>query len=78
MNKIQLIWDFRGPDAAQTAEHHAKHLQEYVDAKNYELRIADFEIVSDSFAVATLIVYEKDMIEFRDILKPQRAVYIDE
>lgn len=78
MNKIQLIWDFRGPDAAQTAEHHAKHLQEYVEAKNYELRIADFEILSESYAVATLVVYEKDMIEIRDILRPQRAVYFED
>lgn len=78
MKRIQLIWEFRGPDSAQTAEHHAKHLLEYVNDKNYDLRLADFEVVNDEYAVATLVVLEKDMIEFRDILKPQRAVYVEE
>ncbi|MEY2922072.1 MAG: hypothetical protein RL108_694, partial [Bacteroidota bacterium] len=25
MDKIKLIWDFRGPDAAKIAEHHEIH-----------------------------------------------------
>jgi len=28
--KIKLIWDFRGPSAAKTAEHYEVHLKEYV------------------------------------------------
>ena len=33
--KIKLIWDFRGPSALQTAEHHALHLNEYLNLENY-------------------------------------------
>ena len=29
MRKLKLIWDFRGPDALKTAEHHEIHLKEY-------------------------------------------------
>jgi hypothetical protein len=28
--KIKLIWDFRGPASAKTAEHHEIHLKEYI------------------------------------------------
>jgi len=27
--KIKLLWDFRGPDAKATAEHHTIHLKEF-------------------------------------------------
>ena len=28
--QIKLIWDFRGPASAKTAEHHEIHLKEYI------------------------------------------------
>ena len=78
MKKIQLIWEFRGPDAEKTAEHHAVHLNEYVEKQDYVLKVVDSEAINESYAVATMVILEKDMLEFRDTLKPQRAVYWDE
>ena len=78
MKKIQLIWEFRGPDAKKTAEHHAVHLNEYVEKQDYVLKVVDSEAINDSYAVATMVILEKDMLEFRDTLKPQRAVYWEE
>lgn len=78
MKKIQLIWEFRGPDAEKTAEHHAIHLNEYVDKQDYALKQVGSEAINDSYAVATMVIMEKDMLEFRDSLKPQRAIYWEE
>ena len=27
--KIKLLWDFRGPDAKETAKHHTIHLKDF-------------------------------------------------
>lgn len=75
--QIKLIWDFRGSTSAKTAEHHEIHLKEYLLARNYSLQITGFEIINEIHAVAYLVVEEKDMIQFRDELKPHRGeVYI--
>lgn len=75
--QIKLIWDFRGSTSAKTAEHHEIHLKEYLLARNYSLKITGFEIINEMHAVAYLVVEEKDMIQFRDELKPHRGeVYI--
>lgn len=71
--KIKLIWDFRGPAAAKTAEHHEIHLKEYLEQENYFLKITGFEIINEMYALAFLVVEEADMITFRDILRPHRG-----
>lgn len=73
MRKIKLIWDFRGLASAKTAEHHEIHLKEFLEAENYPLQITGFEIVSEMYAIAFLVVEEQDMIAFRDKLKPHRG-----
>jgi len=75
--KIKLIWDFRGAAAAKTAEHHEIHLKEFIIAENYPLQITGFEILNDMYAIAYLVVEEKDMVTFRDILKPHRGTYFE-
>jgi len=77
MRKIKLIWDFRGQAAAKTAEHHEIHLKEYIQREKLSLNITGFEIINDMYAIAFLVVEEKDMISIRDVLKPHRGeVYI--
>ena len=42
MRKIKLLWDFRGPDALETAKHHTIHLKEFAAMENlsyYEVDI---------------------------------------
>lgn len=74
MRKIKLIWDFRGEAAAKTAEHHEIHLKEFLETEKYALQITGFEVVNEMHAIAYLVVEEKDMIAFRDALKPHRGV----
>ena len=71
--QIKLIWDFRGPSAAKTAEHHEVHLKEYIAIERLSLNITGFEIISEMLAIAYMIVEEKDMILVRDALKPHRG-----
>jgi hypothetical protein len=74
MNRqIKLIWDFRGPASAKTAEHHDFHLKEFLEKENYTLKITGFEILNDMYAIAYLVVEEADMIRFRDALRPHRG-----
>ncbi|MET2986354.1 hypothetical protein [Aureibaculum conchae] len=71
--KIKLIWDFRGPEALPTAKHHAIHLKEFAVKENltyHEVEVAEF---SEYNATAFIAVDEKDMITYRDALKPHRA-----
>lgn len=71
--KIKLIWDFRGPAAAKTAEHHRKHLVEFVLVQDLGLGLTGFDHLSDLHSMAYLVVFESEMNMVRDILKPHRG-----
>ena len=75
MRRIKLIWDFRRPDAAHFAAHHARHLQEFLQKENLTDIETGEEILDKNYAIAFMVVDEADMIKFRDLLKPHRAVY---
>lgn len=78
MRKLKLIWDFRGPDASKTAEHHEIHLKEYIKLEKLDVNITGFEHVNDMHTMAFLVVNEADMKPIRDALKPHRGqVYND-
>jgi hypothetical protein len=71
--QIKLIWDFRGPAAAKTAEHHEIHLKEYITIEKLPLNITGFKIQSEMQAIAFMVVTDENMIQVRDALKPHRA-----
>ena len=73
MRQIKLIWDFRGPASAKTAEHHEIHLKEYLSIEKLPITITGFEIKSDMHAIAFVVVTDEHMIQLRDSLKPHRA-----
>ncbi|SDM59166.1 hypothetical protein [Kriegella aquimaris] len=71
--KIKLIWDFRGIAARNTAEHHEKHLKEFIAIEQMELNITGFQHVSEMHSLAFMVIEEDQMISIRDTLKPHRA-----
>lgn len=71
--RIKLIWDFRGPTSAKTAEHHEIHLKEYIRIEKLPLEITGFQTYGEMHAIAFMVVEEKDMITVRDVLKPHRG-----
>lgn len=76
--KIKLIWDFRGPASAKTAEHHEIHLKEFIIAENLPLNITGFEVYNEMQAIAFMVVTEENMIAVRDALKPHRGEIFSE
>lgn len=78
MRKIKLIWDFRGPAAAKTAEHHEKHLREYVALEKLPLNITGFNELNQMHSIAWMVVTDEYMITIRDALKPHRGEVYDE
>ncbi len=74
MEKIKLIWDFRGPQSEGTAKHHAIHLDEFAKKENILSFGHGHEILTQMHALAFMIVERKDMITVRDVLRPDRAI----
>ncbi len=78
MRSLKLIWDFRGPHALKTAEHHNIHLKEYIAIQKLNISTTGFETLTDMHAIAYMVVDEQDMKPIRDALKPHRGqVYQD-
>ena len=71
--KIKLIWDFRGPSSAKTAEHHEIHLKEYIAIEKLPLNITGFKIINEMQAIAFMVVTDENMPLVRDALKPHRG-----
>lgn len=76
--KIKLIWDFKGPDAHKTAEHHEKHLKEYIVVEELETNVTGHKELSDIHSIAYMVVEESHMIKVRDALLPHRGEVYDE
>lgn len=74
--KIKLIWDLRSIDAKEVAEHHIKHVQEYLAAKNIKDATVDCEEIFPHYYVAYILTTKKHMIQLRDDLKPHRGEYV--
>jgi hypothetical protein len=66
--KIKLIWDFRGPASAKTAEHHEIHLEDYIAIEKLPSPVLKRES-----AIAFMVVTDDHMIQVRDALKPHRG-----
>lgn len=71
--KIKLIWDFRGPEAAEIAKHHVVHLEEFALKEELFFYESDIQAINDMYCIAYITVKEGDMIVFRDALKPHRG-----
>jgi hypothetical protein len=73
MRQLKLIWDFRGPAAAKTAEHHEIHLKEFIVMEKLPLNITGFDVLTDMHSIAWMVVTDAHMIQVRDALKPHRG-----
>ncbi|NND62787.1 MAG: hypothetical protein HKN48_06290 [Flavobacteriaceae bacterium] len=73
MERVKLIWDFRGPNATQTAKHHAIHLNEFAQIEQLENPIIDDESINPNHHIAFMVVDKSVMNELRERLKPTRG-----
>ncbi len=73
MVKVKLIWDFRGPAAKRTAEHHCIHLKDFIALEKIEGEAIKIEEFSEMYSCASMIINEKDVSFMREKLKPHRG-----
>lgn len=73
MERVRLIWDFRGPNAQMTAQHHAVHLREFAKAENLKNTLCDMQIMAEMHYIAYLVVEKSLVNELRERLKPHRG-----
>ncbi len=73
MDRLKLIWDFRGPDAHKIAAHHVIHLKEYAFAKALSHPHTAVEDIHSNHSIAYLVVDKEAMKLVRDALKPHRG-----
>ena len=71
--KIKLLWDFRGPDALETAKHHTIHLKEFAEIENLPFHEIDVKELNPMLCTSFIVVNESDMKVYRDALKPHRG-----
>ncbi|WP_109300473.1 hypothetical protein [Aquimarina sp. AU474] len=76
--KLKLIWDFRGPSAHKTAQHHEIHLKEYISLEKLSLSITGHTSISDMHSIAYMVVKDSEMKKVRDALKPHRGQLFEE
>ena len=74
MERVKLVWDFRGPDAEHFAVHHEIHLKEFAEVRNLNDPLTSAEELGPMHWMATLVVDKDRMIEVRDALKPHRGL----
>lgn len=78
MQKVKMIWDFRGPNAAPISEHHRIHLDEFVVQEKLENIITGTETSSEMHQITYMIV-PFDLVEtLRMTLKPHRGQLYNE
>ena len=73
--QLKLIWDFYGPDAQRTAEHHVHHLKEYVNMNQLNHDICEVEKQEELHWRAFIVVDEIEMEKVRDDLLPHRGAW---
>jgi len=76
--KLKLIWDFRGPAASKTAEHHEIHLKEYIISEKLSMNITGYQDINEMHSIAFMVVADSEMKIIRDALKPHRGQLYEE
>ncbi|MEZ4857194.1 MAG: hypothetical protein R2781_00100 [Flavobacteriaceae bacterium] len=73
MEKVKMIWDFRGPNAKNIAEHHKIHLDEFIQTKQLKDIVTGTEAISEMHHTAIMIVSPDAVDTLRNTLKPHRG-----
>jgi hypothetical protein len=69
---VAMLWDFFGPNAAQTAEHHLIHLNEFASNKNITPVALELIPAPDRSVVSFVLPWAL-VQELRPLLNPHRG-----
>lgn len=73
MEKIKLIWDFRGPAAEKTAEHHIIHLKEFAEKEKLTFENSVIEKYNELLCSASVVINKSNLDKIKIALKPHRG-----
>ena len=73
MEKIKLIWDFRGPSSKNTATHFKTHLLEFFESEKINLDLCDIIAVNLSNHYKFVITNKVHLELIKSALKPNRG-----
>ncbi len=73
MERIKLIWDFRGPNAEPIAQHHARHLREFATSEAIAPATCGVEMLTPMHHTAYIVVDKAHLDSLRTRLKPNRG-----
>ena len=75
--KAKLVWNFNGPDALKTAEHHLIHLNEFSEMESIPFLSNGTEKVTELAFEAFVIVDLKWVDTLRTKLKPNQGYLVE-
>lgn len=73
MEKIKLIWDFRGPVSAQTAAHFKIHLLEFFTSEKMLLIESGVESMNEVHHYTYAVIDKQNLAVIKSALKPTRG-----
>ncbi len=73
MEKIKLIWDFRGPTSSQTAAHFKIHLIEFFATEQMLLLESGVESVNEVHHYTFTVIDKQYLEAIKSALKPTRG-----
>ena len=73
MEKIKLIWDFRGPSSELTSTHFKTHLLEFFKEEKLEYYSCEVETVNESYHYTFVITNKSNLALIKSALKPNRG-----
>ena len=73
MEKIKLIWDFRGPASPQTAAHFKIHLLEYFASEKMLLIESGVEPINEYHHYTYAVIDKQNFEVIKSALKPTRG-----
>lgn len=76
MEKIKLIWDFRGPTSSQTAAHFKIHLIEFFATEQMLLLESGVESVNEVHHYTFAVIDKQYLEAIKSALKPTRGQLI--
>ena len=73
MRHIRFEWNFFGEDGKGTAEHHVRHLKEFMHRERFEAIQYDVKPVDELIWSAMMVIDEPTAHQIKTALKPNRA-----
>ncbi len=72
--RVKLIWDFYGPTAERTAQHHRTHLDEFARLQQLRVQTTGAEQFAEGHWIAWLLAEPQDVESLRASLSPNRGL----